>query len=196
MAFLDALDPSAAAIDSVNTIVNADGVLTGYNTDYLAVRTLLADVPRGAFALRGSGGMAKAVLAALVDSGFTDGTVVARNPAAGSALAQRYGVRVVAGPRRPAPRLLLNATPIGMSGGPEAEDLAFPPDAVRAAGTVLDAVYLPADTPLVRLARASGAAVIAGGAIMELQALEQFALYTGVRPSAEQVARAEAYASA
>ncbi len=92
MAFLDALDPSAAAIDSVNTIVDDDGVLTGYNTDYLAVRALLADVDREPFALRGSGGMAKAVLAALVDAGFTDGFVVARNEVAGRALARRYGV--------------------------------------------------------------------------------------------------------
>src|SRR3954462_1208883 len=61
---LDHLEASAAAIDSVNTIVNDDGRLTGYNTDYSAVRTLLegsglaADTP---FLLRGSGGMAKAV---------------------------------------------------------------------------------------------------------------------------------------
>ena len=65
---LDALAGSAAAIDSVNTIVNDDGRLTGYNTDYSAVRDLLdrAGVdPALPFALRGSGGMAKAVAAAL-----------------------------------------------------------------------------------------------------------------------------------
>jgi shikimate dehydrogenase len=38
--------------------------------------------------------------------------------------------------------------------------------------------------------------VIDGASIMELQALEQFVLYTGVRPTPDQVARAEAYASA
>ncbi|MCB2176534.1 MAG: shikimate 5-dehydrogenase [Actinomycetales bacterium] len=195
MPFLDALDPSAAAIDSVNTIVNDGGVLTGYNTDYLAVRALLDDVPRGPFALRGSGGMAKAVLAVLVDSGFDDGVVVARNETAGRALAERYGVAWSAGLDGRRPGLLCNATPIGMSGGPGEHDLAFEADAVRAAGTVLEAVYLPAETPLVRLAREAGARVIAGGAIMELQALEQFVRYTGVRPTADQVARAEAYAA-
>ena len=153
MAFLDALDPSAAAIDSVNTIVDDDGVLTGYNTDYLAVRELLADVERGPFAVRGSGGMAKAVLAALVDGGFTDGVVVARNEVAGRALAQRYGVTWLAdadlgdlGDRQP--RLLANATPIGMVGGSEAHELAFPADAVRAARTVLDVVYAPRADPV------------------------------------------------
>jgi shikimate dehydrogenase len=200
MAFLDALDPSAAAIDSVNTIVDDDGVLTGYNTDYLAVRSLLSDVDREPFALRGSGGMAKAVLAALVDAGFTDGFVVARNESAGRALARRYGVTWLAesalgdlGDQAP---LLANATPIGMAGGPEAHELAFPLDAVRAARTVLDVVYTPRVTPLVRLARELGTRVVDGASIMELQALEQFVLYTGVRPTADQVTRAEAYASA
>ncbi len=48
---VDRLDPSARAIDSVNTIVNDDGILTAYNTDYLAVARLLRDhaVPRHPF---------------------------------------------------------------------------------------------------------------------------------------------------
>lgn len=193
---LDALDPSAAAIDSVNTIVNDDGVLTGYNTDYLAVRALVRDLPRDArFALRGSGGMAKAVLAALVDSGFTDGVVVARNAAAAAALAARY--QVAWGPELDGPAaFLLNATPIGMAGGAEAHDLPFPADTVAAASAALEAVYLPPDTPFVRAATAAGATVVSGTQIVMLQALEQFVLYTGVRPTAEQVEAAEAYASA
>lgn len=196
IAHLDRLDPSAAAIDAVNTVVNDDGVLTGYNTDYLAVRALVDDLPRTPFALRGSGGMAKAVLAALVDSGFTDGTVLARNEAAGRALADRYRVTWAADLGDARPPLLVNATPIGMTGGPEADALAFPAEAITAATTVLESVYLPVDTPLVRAARDAGVRVISGAAVMELQALEQFVRYTGVRPTAEQVARAEAYASA
>jgi shikimate dehydrogenase len=78
---LDELDPSAAAIDSVNTIVNDGGRLRGYNTDYLAVQQVLAahEVPPDLeFPVLGNGGMAKAVVAALRDAGFTCGTVVAR----------------------------------------------------------------------------------------------------------------------
>lgn len=95
---VDELDPSAAAIESVNTIVNSDGHLKAYNTDYLAIQRL---VERHAVApcpvvVRGSGGMAKAVVAALRDAGFTDGTVLARNEAAGRALAEQYGWRVAA----------------------------------------------------------------------------------------------------
>ena len=157
MPFLDRIDPSAAAIDSVNTIVNDEGVLTGYNTDYIAVRSLLADNAFDTttpFALLGAGGMAKAVLAALVESGVPDGVVISpRSPERGERLAARYSVAAdvsLAGRR---PRLLLNATPIGMEGGPEADKLAFDADAVAAADAVFDVVYLPPDTPLVRLAR-------------------------------------------
>src|SRR5512132_3100803 len=83
---VDELDASAAAIGSVNTIVNTDGRLRAYNTDYLAIAKLLADhqVPVDhTFAVLGSGGMAKAVVAALRDAGFHAGTVVARNARTG-----------------------------------------------------------------------------------------------------------------
>jgi shikimate dehydrogenase len=83
---MDELDGSAAAIGSVNTIVNTGGRLRAYNTDYLAIAKLLVDhqVPVDhTFAVLGSGGMAKAVIAALRDAGFHGGTVVARNARTG-----------------------------------------------------------------------------------------------------------------
>jgi shikimate dehydrogenase len=73
IALVDELDASAKAINSVNTIVNTHGYLKAYNTDYIAITTLLRQfrVPTSlVFALRGSGGMAKAVACALRDTGF------------------------------------------------------------------------------------------------------------------------------
>ena len=93
---LDELDPSASAIDSVNTIVNDSGRLRGYNTDYLAVQQVLAAhevPPELEFAVLGNGGMAKAVVAALRDAGFTSGTVVAPR-SAGQGAGPRRTVRV------------------------------------------------------------------------------------------------------
>ncbi|MGI8748500.1 MAG: shikimate 5-dehydrogenase [Deinococcus sp.] len=197
--FLDELTPSAAAIGSVNTIVNDAGVLRAYNTDYLAVRQLIEEYrlsPDLTFALRGSGGMAKAVAAAFRDAGFGRGVVVARNEVAGRALAQECGYRwqpELAGMR---PELLINVTPLGMEGGPEAEELAFVPEAIIAARTIFDVVAHPAETPLVRAGWAAGKRVISGAEVSVRQALEQFVLYTGLRPAAEQVARAAAFAEA
>lgn len=90
--------------------------------------------------------------------------------------------------------MVINVTPIGMAGGVEAEQLAFAPATVDAAKIVFDVVALPAETPLVRYGREHGKRVITGAEVIALQALEQFVLYTGVRPTDEQIARAAAHA--
>ena len=195
--FLDEMDPSAAAIQAVNTIVNDGGQLRGYNTDYIAVLGLLRSGtvdPRSAFALRGSGGMAKAVAYALRDAGFRAGRIIARNEAAGRSLARACGYEWQPKLESIRPSILVNATPIGMTGSPDAAELAFTPDLIQAADTVFDVVAHPPETPLIRQARKEGKQVITGAEVIALQALEQFVLYTGVRPADEQVKRAVAYA--
>lgn len=195
IALLDGLAPSAAAIDSVNTIVNDDGRLTGHNTDYGAVVDLLADIdPATRFILRGSGGMAKAVAAALRDSGFDDGTIVARNEAAGRALADLYGYRWTVEPEGAA-AMLVNVTPLGMAGA-DADVLAFPAEMIAASEIAFDVVQYPPETPFLRAARAAGKRVITGTEVATLQALQQFILYTGVTPGDEQIAEAAAFARA
>jgi shikimate dehydrogenase len=64
---------------------------------------------------------------------------------------------------------------------------------VDAAEAVFDVVALPALTPLVRRARAQGKQLLTGAEVIGLQALEQFVLYTGVRPSDDQVRRASEF---
>jgi len=199
MEYVDRMDESADAIKSVNTIVNTDRFLSAYNTDYIAVRSLLAE--RGisaadSFAVRGSGGMAKAVVAALRASGFGCGSVIARNEETGQALAAQYGYDWQPALHGRQPRLLINATPVGMAYGPAAAELPFPTQAVEAADTVFDVVAVPVLTPLVRLARSLKKRVITGAEVISLQALEQFALYTGVRPTDEQAQRASEFSRA
>lgn len=186
---VDEVEESAAAIASVNTIVNTDGHLSASNTDYTAVRSLVAGLSPMPFLLRGSGGMAKAVATALHDAGFTEGTLVARNEAAGRSLADGLGLAYAATVAEPAP-MVVNVTPIGMAGGPEASELSFEEAVVAAADVVFDVVAMPAETPLVRAGRAAGKRVITGAEVIALQAAEQFERYTGVRPTAEQVAEA------
>ena len=195
--YLDELDASAKRIMSVNTIVNTGGHLKGYNTDYAAVFSLLQSrrvSPRLDFTLRGSGGMAKAVAAALRDAGFDRGLIAARNEAAGTALARQYGFewRPEAGEGEPG--VLINVTPIGMAGAAEADQLAFSEEQVRAAEFVFDVVAVPAVTPLIRLARSLGKRTISGADVIVLQAVEQFVLYTGQRPEPELIERAAAFA--
>lgn len=193
---VDVLHDSARAIESVNTIVNDDGVLHAYNTDYQAVSDLLVahEVDTALpVTVVGSGGMAKAATAALRHNGFTRGTILARNEETGRSLARKYGYRWCPDTREITPGLVVNATPIGMAGGPEAADLPVPHDFAAAAATVFDVVAVPPDTPLVRFARERGIPVITGDEVIALQAALQFELYTGVAPTREQVRRASEY---
>lgn len=213
---VDVMDPSAKAIDSVNTIVNDGGRLTAYNTDYTAIEQLLKrnEVPSDySVLLKGSGGMAKATAAALRDAGFRDVTIVARNEASGRSLAELYGFSWQAqvdgdsdGPMMEAngageADMIINVTPIGMAGsmaagkagGAEANGLSFPPRAIDAAKVVFDVVALPAETPLIAAGRAAGKTVITGAEVATIQALEQFVLYTGIRPTDAQVRAAEEF---
>jgi len=190
MKLLDGIDSSALRIGAVNTIVNDGGRLTGYNTDFLAVRNLLRERQWDAsrpFVLRGSGGMARAILFALKEHGFSRGTVVSRNPGTGSRLASDFGfVWEESFPSEPE-AYLLNATPIGMKGRAQADEVAFPEALIARAPGVLDSVASPPETPLVRLARRRNRPVVLGSEIIVLQAVEQFVLYIGTPPPPELV---------
>jgi shikimate dehydrogenase len=196
--FMDELDPSAAAIDAVNTIVNTDGYLKAYNTDYTAVVEALknhkVDVDLSVY-LRGSGGMAKAVVAALRDSGFKEVRVFSRNEETGKALAEKYGFKWESDEKlencEPA-GLLVNVTPLGMAGGNE-NDLSFPITLIEESRVIFDVIAMPAETPLIREAELLGKETINGQEIMTTQAAIQFELYTGIKPSVEQVFRASEF---
>ncbi len=91
--------------------------------------------------------------------------------------------------------MLVNVTPLGMRGADE-DALAFEQDRIDAASTVFDVVAFPAETPLVRAGRASGARVVTGAEVIALQAARQFERYTGVALTDDQVQRASAFSRA
>lgn len=192
---VDEIEESAAAIESINTIVNENGRLVASNTDYEAIAALIASNeldPTAPVIVRGSGGMAKAVVAAFRGAGFDDLTVVARNVGAGSALAAKYGYRHTVDEPEPVAAILVNVTPIGMAGVDE-DVLSFHADQIDAATVVFDVVAFPAETPFIRAARAAGKQVITGAEVIALQAARQFERYTGIAITADQVARASEF---
>ncbi|TBL84317.1 shikimate 5-dehydrogenase [Hafnia alvei] len=197
ISLVDEMDASAKAIDSVNTIVNTDGYLKAYNTDYLAIAQLLAQYavsPEQVFALRGSGGMAKAVACALKNAGFKQGYIVAKNEKTGQQLASLYGYEWRPDMQGVEADVLINATPIGMSGGVDADTLAFREDEIDRAKVIFDVVALPSETPMIRYAKSQGKTVISGAEVFAIQAVEQFVLYTGIRPEHELFLAAAKYA--
>jgi shikimate dehydrogenase len=140
--------------------------------------------------------MASAVAAAFQGSGFHSGIVVARNADAGRALADRLGYDYAPEIGNLLAPIIVNVTPIGMAGGPEANEAAFDEATIAKAYVVFDVVALPSETPLIKAARAAGTKVITGAEVIALQAAEQFERYTGVRPTPEQIAEASAISRA
>ena len=196
--FMDELDISASAIDAVNTIVNTDGYLRAYNTDYQAVVDALAHhkVDKNySVVVRGSGGMAKAVIAAFRDSGFNNLTVLSRNELTGRAIADKYGFKW--NPESeleslPAFDFLVNVTPLGMSGGNEGQ-LSFPESLIKSSHVVFDVIAMPVETPLYELGMKYQKLVITGMEIMASQAAIQFEQYTGIALTEDQIKRASLF---
>ena len=196
---VDVMAPSALAIESVNTVVNDNGVLTASNTDFEAVLQLLRErrvATDQTVLVRGSGGMAKAVVAAFKAAGFDKLTLVSRNREAGSALASKYGFAHQIDEELAASGatfdVIVNVTPVGMAGENQSE-LSFDESLISAATTVFDVVAFPAETPLIKAAIAAGKTVITGAEVIALQAALQFATYTGVTLTADQVRRASEF---
>lgn len=185
MRWLDALDPLAARIGAVNTVVNDEGRLVGHNTDAWGAIAALREVrePRGARVLvLGAGGAARAVVFGLVDAGATV-TIANRDLGRGRELAEAAGASGVvawdaAGDAAAAHDVVINATTVGMVAPGEPPGCPLPAPAVRADLVVMDIVYKPIETELVRAARAAGAEVVHGGRMLLHQAGRQFALYT------------------
>jgi shikimate dehydrogenase len=185
MPLLDALDPVAKRIGAVNTIVNDGGRLTGHNTDWVGATRALEEVRplEGArVLLLGAGGAARAIAFGLRERG-AQATVANRDPGKADGVARDAGAR--SAPLDEAARaadydVVINATTVGQSdaqpGSPVEEG------AMRRGQVVMDIVYKPVHTELLRRAAARGATTVHGGRMLLHQAAAQFELYTG-RPA-------------
>jgi len=187
---LDYVDPDdlAARIGAVNTVdfstADAGTLPTGHNTDAAGVRRAFAhhDVTladRDAVVV-GAGGAARATAFALADAGASV-HVANRTVERAEELAAAVGDRATAGgldaldARVPDADVLVNATSVGM----EEDRSPVPADALHADLAVLDAVYRPLDTRLLREARERGATTVDGAWMLLYQGVEAFELWTG-----------------
>jgi shikimate dehydrogenase len=181
---LDELDPQAARMGAVNTVVNREGRLGGFNTDCLgAVTALKAQTAiRGEhFLILGAGGAARAIAFGILEAGgrvsLTD-----IEPHRAAALAREFGVEALSSQELgqcPA-KVLINATPVGMS--PEPDAIPLDPERLGGFDLVMDIVYRPLKTRLLTEAAGRGARIIDGLQMLIHQGAAQFELWTG-RPA-------------
>jgi shikimate dehydrogenase len=182
MPLLDAIAPLAARIGAVNTVVNDDGRLTGHNTDCVgAVRALeeVAPLAGKRVLVLGAGGAAKAVAHGLADRGAVV-TIANRSVDKAEAIAAEVGGSAASldeAARAASYDVVVNATSVGMA--EVAASSPVPEAAIRAGQVVMDIVYKPIETALVRAAKARGAITVHGGRMLLHQAAGQFELYTG-----------------
>lgn len=198
MPLLDRLDPLAARIGAVNTVVReSDGSLTGHNTDAAGFLEPLKPWldERHLFRMArvlGTGGAARAIVAALSEQGFVI-VLAGRDPAKARALVDELAkgtdhhavdIAHFAPPtdfafddREGCLDLIVNASPLGMAGQPP---LAFDFSHAPPGSVVYDIVTHPLDTPLLQQARAAGFATVDGLAMLIGQAAVAFEKFFGV----------------
>jgi shikimate dehydrogenase len=180
----DALDSDAALLRSVNTVTIDGTAALGSSTDGEGfIRSLRAAGHEPAsmrVLVLGAGGAARAVVVALARTGAKVSVSARRERAAGDAaglVADTPDTAVVSWDDRAAAAaaadLLVNATPIGMAGGPAPTDLPVPETVLRPGLLVTDLVYHPLETPLLASAAASGAGTVDGLGMLVHQAALQ-----------------------
>ena len=185
--FLERTDPLSAKIGAVNTISRLpDGKFYGFNTDVAGIVGPLErrlSLRNARVLVLGAGGAARAAVFGCRDKG-AEVFILNRTPETAQKLARQSGAKAI---KREALAkstfdVIINATPAGMTGNKTAAFLA--PEDLNAR-IVFDLVYNPIETPLLRMARQKGLAVISGVEMFVQQGARQFEIWTG-KPAPEE----------
>ena len=179
--YLDAIDPVAEKIGAVNTLLIEDTHVCGYNTDWIGANLALEmaiGLAGSRILVLGAGGSARAVGFGLREKGAT--VVLAnRTIARGQALARDLNCEF-----RPLEELaglkvdaLVNTTSVGMA--PNADATLVPAAVLNTVPAVMDIVYAPSETRLLREAGQAGCRTVNGAYMLLYQGVAQFELWTG-----------------
>ena len=202
LSFLDQVDGSVQLIGSVNTIVQKDGCLTGYNTDGLGFLKSLPktfSIKNKKLVLLGAGGAATAIVVEAIRQGvgeihlFVRPESLAKYQAIFSPLSQALAFSIVLHDLSSRDQLnatiegtglLINATGLGMDGAtlPIPKDFNFPKGCL-----VADLAYFPAKTPFLQLAEEQGVSCLNGLGMLFYQAKLAFELMTSTKFPEEEV---------
>jgi 3-dehydroquinate dehydratase/shikimate dehydrogenase len=181
MKHLDRTDVLSQKIGACNTVVRSqDGKLVGYNTDVTGVVRPLEqrlDLRKAKILLLGAGGAARAAAFGLRQKG-AEVFILNRTPQTAQKLAREAEAKTIRRDQvaKTSFDVIVNATSVGMAGNKQQTILE---EKELNAKLVFDMVYNPIETPLLRMARSKGSAVITGAEMFVQQGAEQFQLWTG-----------------
>ncbi len=191
---IDYLEPSARLTGAVNTVVFEKGRSRGFNLDVDGVTASLErlGLDRGAAkaVVLGTGGAARAVMAALITHGVKKIVLLNRReerarslrnsfPSDSHATVLETGGLTAESLRRFLPKsdILINTTPVGMY--PDTDRSPVPEEIIPEGIRVLDAIYRPQKTALMAAAEARGCSTLSGLEWLVHQAARAFELWTG-----------------
>lgn len=197
--FLDALSDDARALGAVNTVVFNDGVATGHNTDWWgfaeSFRHGLPNATMSHVVQLGAGGAGAAVAYAMLKVGARQLSIFDIDATRTSALVARLSAqfpqqKIVAVSDLKSSMTsadgLVHATTTGTTKNP---GLPLPAEALSPKHWIVEIVYFPIETELLRMARSIGCRTLDGGGMAVYQAVGAFRLFTGIEPDAERMAR-------
>lgn len=191
--FLDRLDPLCSRLGAVNTVkVEADGTLTGYNTDGAGFLESLkrndADDLTRPILILGSGGAAKGIALYLAAEGAREIDLAVRNPEKGVGLCERiresgvrsrlYSLGRLEEPEIGRYGLIVQTTPLGMKNVEGRLD--FPYGRLGEGQVAADIVYNPLTTEFLRKSAEAGAKTIGGLEMLVYQGFHSFKIWTGL----------------
>ncbi len=187
---LDELGGQSARVGAVNTIVNRQGRLFGFNTDGPGFVAALKNEARFDLAgkqvfLAGAGGAARGIAFALAEAGARV-SIANRAPERARRLAADVGAlspgitAVESGGDLSGYDCVVNCTSVGMDGGPDPAGCPFDVAGLKPDALVVDIVYAPEETPLLKAASARGLRTLGGLPMLIYQGALSFELWTGV----------------
>ena len=189
---LDRLDPPAKKIGAVNTIVNQNDCLIGYNTDVIAAQRSLQQLKikdDNNIIIFGAGGVSRAILFALKNLKLKNITITNRTISRGRKLAKEFNVDFVQWSKRESIHsdVVINATSIGMP--PNISSSPISSHNIKNSQIVID-VVMPPKTKLISLANKYQKITVDGLKFSLHQAFAQFKLYTGRNPPVQVMEKA------
>lgn len=182
MEYLDEIDQTAEKIRAVNTIVNKNGMLKGYNTDWLGVVTPLEKITSlrdKKIALFGAGGAARAVAYGVRQRGAKL-VIYNRTNEKAEEIAKEFGGKACSPDSIGDVKdmdIIINATSVGLH--PNEDKTPLAKELITNKHIVFDAIYVPYETRLLKEAKQQGARIIHGMEMLLQQGIAQFNLYTG-----------------